>query len=323
MQLLSQINIETNEETIRKIISTQGHAAEHNYNHYLNIGQMIGECTFAVIEGPIDAKGVRSFYGIMSFKENDNTAWCYSDPLAPKEKRADVFLQFVEWSFANGFSKIRSEINEITWNEVIQKIKSNFSNKFRCVKPSYIYQWPVYDLKKWDPSLPGSHWKTLRNIKNYFSKNHKIEIFQNDAKGAGSLTENISTEEILKLLKNWKKMRAGADKAYTEQYESAIKSNFEGYDSVRIILVDGKIAVLSGGWKVPKSNIFYLQLGIPNYEIKNIGDFSYLDDLEFLKSNGYDFADFGGSSPEMMAFKNKFNPAYAYKTVEFSVMQKK
>ena len=144
---------------------------------------------------------------------------------------------------------------------------------------------------------------------------------QSDAKGVGSIKENVSTEELLKLLKNWKQQRQGKDRAHTEHYEAAIKSNFEGYDSIRIIFVDGKIAVINGGWKIPNSNNFYSQLGIPNYEIKNIGDFSYLDDLEFLKSKGFDFADFGGSTPEMMAFKNKFNPSYVYKTIEFNIVK--
>ncbi len=312
MQTLSNIAITADAEAIKNIIATHGHAAEHNYNHFINIGEMMGECSFCIIDNN---------FGIMSYK-NKNDIWCYSDPIAPEEKRLEIFLQFVECSFENGAKKVRAEVNEKLWAEIIQKIKLEHKNKFRTVKPSYIYQWPVYDLKKWDMSLTGIKWKKLRNMRNAFTRDHKIEIFHNASNGTGSIKENFSQQELINFLKKWKKLRQGKDMAHTEHYESAIKSNFEGYDFVRLIYVDGAIAALNGGWKIANSNNVYLQLGLPNYGMKNIGDFSYLNDLEFFKSIGFDFADLGGSTPEMMHFKNKFSPAYVYRTVEFSIVEK-
>ena len=206
MQKLSNLSFTTDPEIIKKIILTHGHAAEHNYSHYLNIGKILGECAFTVVKRQNDAKGVGSPYGIMSYKENNKTIWCYSDPLAPEKERLEIFFKFVEWALKNGFTKVRAEINEKLWEEVVKTIKLKY-NKFRAIKPSYVYQWPVYDLKKLDPSLPGIHWKNLRNMRNAFIRDHKVEIIGN---------ENASQQEMLKLLEKWKKMRQGNDRAHIE-----------------------------------------------------------------------------------------------------------
>lgn len=150
----------------------------------------------------------------------------------------EVFFQFVEWAFKNGFSKVRAEINESLWEQVVKTIKEKYkagkndavgAGSLRAVKPSYVYQWPAFDLKKWDPTLPGKEWKTLRNMRNVFMRDHKVEFLEKN---------NASQHEMLKLLANWKKLRQGKDRAHTEHYEAAIKSNFEGYDSIRIICAD-------------------------------------------------------------------------------------
>ena len=283
---------------IKKIIAMNGHAAEHNYNHFLNIGQIYDSTSFV-------ASGNK---GIMSYMDGTDM-WCYSDPLAPKEERLKMFIEFLQWAFDNGSKKVRAEVSEDLWKKITEAVKSGY----RCIKPSYIYQWPIFDLKKWDPLLSGSHFKSLRNAKNSFYKEHKVEVI--DAR-------KLKKEGIRRFIGKWKKMRGGTDKTHTEHYMSAVESGFEGYDSTRAIIVDGNIGAITGGWKVLHSNDFYSQLGLINYEMKGVGDIAYIEDLNFLKNAGYAHADFGGSTPEMMSFKNKFLPSSVYKTVEFSIKKK-
>ncbi|MCX6815834.1 MAG: phosphatidylglycerol lysyltransferase domain-containing protein [Candidatus Aenigmarchaeota archaeon] len=284
-------------DTVKKIIETQGHQAEHNFYHYLNVGAMYDACVFPVFEEK---------YGIMGFKDKDNY-WCYTDPLAPEEKSLKFFMEFVKWAFSQDAKKVRAEINEKLWKDVVSSLQD-----FRAIKPSFIYFWPVYDLKKW--SLSGIPMKKLRNRKNAFEKNHKIEILGK---------ENIAKGEIIKIIEKWKKARKGPDVAHVENYISAVENNFSGYDSVRFIAIDGTVHGVNGGWKIPNSNNFYSQLGLHDYSVEDIGEYLYIEDLTFLKNAGFDFADFGGSGKDLLAFKRKFLPTFVYKTIEFSILPKR
>lgn len=292
------IHVATDDEA-KKIVSAHGHHAEHNFYHFLNMRNMFDSGVFPVFEGK---------YGIMAFWDKDSL-WCYSDPVAPEDKCLEIFMEFLEWGFGQGAKKVRAEISETLWRAVTKEIAAN---GYRAIKPSYVYVWPVFDLRKWDPKLSGTIFKKLRNIKNSFQ--HKnIRILQKD---------DISKNDLLEMIKRWKKLRQGNDRTHMEHYASSVETGFIGYDSVRIIEIDGQVRGINGGWKIPNNKSFYSQLGLHDYSLPNLGDFCYIEDLTFLKTAGYDFADFGGSTPEMMRFKRKFMPAYEYKTVEFSTVKK-
>ncbi len=290
-----------NNDTVKRIFQLQGCEAEHNFYHYMNTGVTYDSCFFPVFEDK---------YGVMAF-ENKGVMWCYTDPLAPKKKSLEIFMEFLKWSFEQGAKKVRAEIREELWKDVVKNVKTGGS--YRTIKPSCVFFWPVYDLKTWDPNLSGTVFKKLRNIRNRFQQNHKINILGR---------EEASKSDILRLFKKWEGTRKGDDKTHMERYEVVVKNDFVGYDSVRLIEIDGCVCALNGGWKIPNSNNFYSQLGIHDYSLDNLGDFCYIEDLTFLKKSGYKFADFGGSSPAMMAFKKKFFPAYVYKTIEFSIVKK-
>src|SRR3989344_3370741 len=280
MEIITNVNC----DAVRKIIEKQGHGPEHNFYHYMNVGAMYESCVFPIFEGK---------YGILGFVDKGDI-WCYTDPLAPEEKRLAFFAEFVRWAFKDGAKKVRAEISEELWR-MAKALK-----EYRFVKPSYIYYCPVYDLKRWDPALPGTAMKKLRNLRNAFQRNHKIEIVGKDA---------VSRRDILNILDRWKKHRQASDRAKQEHYVSAVNNGFLGYDSVRFIVVDGVVHAMNGGWKIPNSNNFYSQLGIQDYAVDDMGEFSYLEDLAFLKSAGYDFADFGGGGKELTKFKQKFRPS--------------
>ena len=289
-----------NNAAVKRIFELQGWETEHNFYHYMNTGVSHESCFFPVFEGK---------YGIMAF-ENKGVMWCYTDSLAPKNKALKFFMEFLEWAFEQGAKKVRAEIREELWKAVVKNVKTG---GYRAIKPSYVYSWPVYDLKAWDPNLSGAAFKKLRNIRNRFQQNYKINILGR---------EETSKNDILRVFKRWEERRKGDDKTHMECYKAPVKNGFVGYDSVRLIEIDGRICAINGGWKIPNSNIFYSQLGLHHYSMPNLGDFCYIEDLTFLKESGYEFANFGGSTPAMMVFKNKFFPTYVYKTIEFSIVKK-
>src|SRR3989344_2247324 len=205
MEIIRDVNC----DVVREIIEAQGHGPEHNFHHYMNVGAMYESCVFPVFEGK---------YGLLGFVDGKNY-WCYTDPLAPEEKRLEIFCKFVEWAFSDGAEKIRAEISEELWKQAKTAL-----NGYRFVKPSYIWSCPVFDLKKWDPDLSGSAWKKLRNLRNAFVRNHKIDVVGK---------EQVSKDEIIGLINRWKKMRTANDRPFISHYLSAIENNFAGYDSIR------------------------------------------------------------------------------------------
>ena len=73
---------------------------------------------------------------------------------------------------------------------------------------------------------------------------------------------------------------------------------------------------------IPNSKGYYSNMGILNYKYDGLGELSNWDDLCFLKKQGYEFVDFGGSDDRILEFKKKFKPHKVYKTYIFSIVRK-
>jgi len=161
--------------------------------------------------------------------------------------------------------------------------------------------------------MPGKGWKKLRNTKNSFYKEHKVEVLKH---------QDVDKEELKRIVAEWKERRGGDDFANSRQYLNIINNSFKGFDEVRILAVDGKPRAITGGWKVPNSEQYYSSLGLYDYSIERLGEIANLDDLTYLKSRGYKIVNFGGSGEELLEFKKKFRPASSYRTYIFSLMRK-
>jgi hypothetical protein len=89
------------------------------------------------------------------------------------------------------------------------------------------------------------------------------------------------------------------------------------------MLVDGHVAAITAGFKVPNKNYYYSAIGIYSRDIDRTGEISNLDDLRELKKKGYEYVDFGGGEEELSNFKSKFKPSYTYKTYVFTIVPNK
>jgi len=169
-------------------------------------------------------------------------------------------------------------------------------------------------MERWDgDTMAGKDWKKLRNIKNKFYKEHRVEVLTH---------EEVNQEEMDRIIRDWRDKRNAEDFAQSQMYFNVVSERFSGFDEVRILVVDGKPRVLTGGWKVPNSDHYYSALGILDYSIDRLGEIANLDDLTYLKSRGYKIVNFGGSNDDLLNFKNKFKPHSQYRTYVFSIKKK-
>ncbi len=171
------------------------------------------------------------------------------------------------------------------------------------------------NMKKYDPLLPGKHFKSIRNAKNKFYNEHKISIEN---------TINVPEESLYKIVNGWRSKREHGDHAYYYRYQLMIKRGFWGMKTARVLIADGIPVGFNAGWEIsnrPKE--FYAAVGIHDYSLRDLGLILYLEDLEWIKNNGYKAANMGGiEEGGGLDFKNQFLPESSYKTYTFSIVKR-
>ncbi|MBI3190174.1 hypothetical protein HYZ41_00565 [archaeon] len=280
-------------------IKANGSMPEHNYHYLLHNSSNLYKSVFI---GSGNKQGVLAIKG--------KTIWKFiSEPVAPENKKVSILVDAINIAMKSGAKKIILELTDETRNGILTKLPAN------CIarKPVYIYYWPVYDLKKFDPEFHGTGWKKMRNIKNYFEKNHEIKLVD---------THSVEKGKLMEIFRKWSSKRAGFDRVEKDRCVNAIEEGFDGYEIIKTLLVDGEPCTISGGWKMPNSNNFYSSLGLLNYEHKYLGEFAIIAELTMLKKMGFSHVNFGGSGEYLLRFKTKFRPERIYKTTEFSVAKK-
>jgi hypothetical protein len=289
-----------------KIISSNAHEAEHNLYCYLYNVEPGSEDFLFVFEQDMKK------YGILA--RQDKSEWIvFSGILAPDTKALFFLEEFLDYAFSKGAKKVVVEFETGFRKNLIKYLKNT---NYRACAINYTLTWPVFEMKTWNGELmQGKDWKDMRYYWNKFFKNHKVE-FKNHTE--------VSKESLKELIFEWKKTRNGKDKAYENYYLNAVNNDFIGYDNVRIMVVDGKVAALTAGFRVPMKdkNYYYSSIGIVSKEFDRAGEIANMDDLIELKKKGYEFVDFGGGEKALTDFKQKFKPTYFYKTHIFSIVRK-
>jgi hypothetical protein len=299
-----EIHEDNFEELAENSINKWGHCDEHNFSHFLSLGTSAKIPVFVSFS---------SSMGILALKSKTGKIWyVVREVLAPKEKKADLFLEFAEYIIANlGIEKIQVEFEEEFRNELLQKLENT---DLRAYAVNYHLDWPLFDMEKWDgDTMQGRDWKKLRNIKNKFYREHKIEA-KNPA--------DVDKKELKRIVSEWKSKRNADDFAYTHEYMDVVENRFNGFDEVRILFIDDRPRAITAGWKVPNSNQYYSSLGIFDYSFDRLGEIANLDDLTYLKAKGYKVVNFGGSDSDLLEFKKKFRPHSQYRTYTFSIARK-
>lgn len=293
------IDAATEKNYIESSIKANGCTPEHNYSYLLHNSSNAYKSVF------IDSGNKQ---GVMAIKSKN--IWKFiSEPVAKEKQKVGILTESVSFALKSGAEKVVLELRDETKKELIENLPSS------CVarKSVYTYYWPVYNLRKFDPELHGVKWKKMRNIKNYFEKNHEFEMVN---------SIGVEKNQLMKIYRAWTARRGGLDRVEKDRCINAIKEGFEGYEIAKSILVDGEPCTISGGWKIPNSNAFYSSLGMLNYEHKYLGEFATVIEFAMLKKLGLEYVDLGGSGEYLLRFKMKFKPEYVYKTTEFSVAKK-
>lgn len=274
---------------IENLICSYGDSSEHNFWYYYNMKEEGVRPAFFIFEEK---------YGLFAlYYEDENEFEVISDVLAPKEKRLNILLEFIDYSLKSSeklFLTLEKEFRRKFLDKIDQK-------RYNVHKPTRVFDSPVFNMKDFDSSLPGKGWKKIRNINNAFFRENDVEIKDFDKK---------DKESIKKVVIDWEKTRkSSVAKAWAPIFLNFVENDFKGCDMRRIIYVNKEPCAITAGWKIPNKNAYYSSIGIHNYKYKGIGEVAYVDDLRNLKEKKYDLVDFGGSEKKnLLNFKLKFNP---------------
>ncbi|MDD5589936.1 MAG: hypothetical protein PHQ47_02045 [Candidatus Portnoybacteria bacterium] len=297
MQIVT--GIDRARKIIESAISKNGHMAQHNFSLFKNY----------------NCRGEQNVYfdfgesGILAY-ENENYWRFLTDPIAPENAKATLVEQAASAVFLQ--EKAKKIILEDFSEQLKKDILKRKNELWHPAKAAYFLFWPKLDILNFDASLAGGSWKRIRNIRNKFYKENKVEIKK---------AVDFCASDLNDLILGWKKKRNDNDRVHLAQYTRFVESGFEGLQNVRVTTVNGLPAALVGGWPIPNSSDYYSFFGICDYDFKNISVISYLDELAVLKEAGFKHVELGGSYGGLLDFKNKFQPSSIYRTYTFSLIK--
>lgn len=289
-------------QLIEDAIQNFGYAPEHNVYWFENGAEDEQKPYFVTFD---DGDGM------FAYKE-DNIWYTLSDPIAPKKDCAKRINEFARKVFADAsIDKIVVEYN----TEIRKELSTLLAPEYKVKAINYTLVWPVTDMSKFDPELPGKKWKSIRNARNRFYREHDVIV--KDIK-------DVSKDNLHSVINRWEDGRGQADGSrgditYSDSFHSMVDSGFPGCDGARAMFVDGAVVGFNAGWVIPNSETYYGAIGLHDYSVQDLGQMLYLEDLVWIKKCGYPKTDMAGGEKELTSFKNHFHPDYWYKTHAFSI----
>ena len=295
-------NIEAERDRIEACITKYGHTSDHHLDWW--------SCSAITLDGmPVFVEFINGS-GLLAHRyPNEWRIW--SDPLSRNADMADRIVEFALEIIQN------NKINEIWCDDVSDNIYPGLK-KDSTLKLNEIYyslQWPILDMKKYYLSLPGGHFKEMRNARNKFYREHGVKILE-----ARSLDQN----DLYRIVDAWKKelikKQNENDIAYLK-YRLAIKNNFRGFVTSRVMVVDGKPVGFNAGYEVVNNpGRFAGIIGLHDYSLKDLGTILWLEDLDWIKNSGYKELDMQGSEDDGgLKLKLQFGAKIERKTDTFSI----
>src|SRR3989338_7770 len=165
-------NIEAERERIQRCISKYGHTSDHNLDWYSD----------SIIEVEAEPVFVEFDDGTGLLTHRDSDKWrIWSDPLSQESDMADRIGEFAVGVFKD--EKIKEVWCDDVSDKIYPELKKNQSLKLN--DPYYHLFWPVLDMAKYNPALPGGHFKETRNAKNKFYREHKLDVVKTPGRFAG------------------------------------------------------------------------------------------------------------------------------------------
>jgi hypothetical protein len=150
-------------QEVARAISQYGYAPEHHVDWF---GYSIEPEHYAYFASWPDHTG-------LLIQHHADELYIFSEPLAPSEKGAQRILEFLAYGFEHfPVKKIWLELRENVRRDVLHALPESF----RAHPINYTLTWPVMNLETFDASLPGKRWKSIRNARNAFYREHEVMI---------------------------------------------------------------------------------------------------------------------------------------------------
>ena len=294
-------NIEMERDRVQACIKKYGWTSDHNLDWFCD----------AITDENYKPAFVEFEDGTGLLTHKSKSEWrIWSDPLSKKEDATERILEFAEL--------VLKEANKVWCDDVSDYIfpAIEAKNQYELFK-YYSLSWPVLDMSKYNSNLSGGHFKEIRNAKSKFYREHKVEIFN---------TSDFSQSDLLKIVDGWYQIVSKKQKEdiYDLKYCLAIKNNFQGFTTSRVLVVDDKLVGINAGYEVPNhSGRFAGIVGLHDYSVKDLGNILYLEDLEWVKNAGYKELDMQGSEYEWeLKQKTQYGAVIERKTDTFSIIKK-
>ena len=278
-------------------INKHGHAPEHNFWYFYNLACRNEKCTYFRFENDC---------AIMAVSYKNSSSWMISEVLAPDNDKLKIFEEFLAHALLKLKLKKVFVLVSSDFRKRIQKMaKGNYH-----LSSSRTYYSPVFNLKKFDENLPGKSWKKIRNIKNRFYRENKVDVVP---------SSDIKKSKLKDIVTQWNKNKKWRGRAEIEKYLNFIDNGFEGAKYARTLVIDGKPSTITAGWDVPNSSVYYSAIGMHNYKYKYLSEIANLDDLIYLKKMRNYAVNLGTSDKSLLTFKKKFMPQSILKSHYFSI----
>ncbi|PIR41835.1 MAG: hypothetical protein COV30_01430 [Candidatus Yanofskybacteria bacterium CG10_big_fil_rev_8_21_14_0_10_37_15] len=294
-------NIEAERDRIEACIKKYGWTSDHNIDWF--------------VDSVITSEGKPIFVefddgsGLLTHKYlNEWRIW--SDPLSDQNIAVEKIFEFSKFVLGE-------DIKDVWCDDVSSKIWISLQKKNDLTICDVFYSlfWPLLDMKKYDPTLSGHQFKDIRNAKNKFYREHKINVVD---------FFEIKKEKLYKIFDDWAEIvskKQGKEYVYDLRYHNIVKDGFRGFVTARVLVVDDVPVGVNAGYCVPnKINRFAGVIGIHNYSLKDLGTILWLEDLEWIKNAGYEELDMQGDEEGGgLKFKMRFGSSIDRKTDTFCI----
>ncbi len=294
--------IEDERDRIQESIKKFGHTSDHNLDWW--------SCSVISFDGvPVFVQWPDGS-GILAHKYPDK--WrIWSDPLSEESDMAQRIEEFALKIFTEFKPK------EIWCDDVADKIYPDLKKIGKIVLGGIYYSllWPVLDMSKYEPVLPGGEFKDMRTARSKFYREHRVEVLK---------TDQLPKTDLLKIVDSWliEVVKKQKEDVYDLKYRKIIEKDFAGFTTARVLMVDGKPTGINAGYEVcNRPNRFAGVVGIHDYSYKDLGTILWLEDLDWIKRAGYKEIDMQGSEDDGgLRLKMKFGSQIERKTDTFSIL---
>lgn len=298
-------NIEEERERIEKCIQEYGWTSDHHLDWFSSaLVKENGRPSFAQFD---DGSGIL-------FHVYSNEWHIWSDPLCDKNNSVVLVSEFIEEAFSQGINTLW--LNYISDSIYPSLLKSN--SEFKISPIDYTLQWLALDLIKFNLSLPGRHFKDIRNARNKFHRDHKLKSIPFDSKFKDDLNRIIDVWKVNALKKEEEKY------VYDLWYRNIVSKEFKNFKTARVIIVDDKAVGFNAGVDVVNNpGRFGAIIGLHDYSISDLGLMMWLEDFEWMIGAGYKVVDMQADEATLKSRnKMQFHPTIERKTDTFCITRK-